>query len=261
MLSGLASLMITSISVEGMPMVNVPQALASYVHACLERDGFAAVPELCAEVEIQELRDILALSMQPLLQQGAPKFARLIERCGPNGGSEVDLIEIFYPSSRAPHLLSTRVFHRCARLARALRPNYELYFDSFITKAPYSQHSVFWHRDANFSPMKRLRAAFMPRVHFWLPVQDVSPANGGLQFIAGSHKEPHILHLREERIVASSLGAGGLTIHLPETLHYSAPNNTGAPRSAWLMTFGRFGALKLGLRKFLKQVPVSSGPP
>jgi hypothetical protein len=241
-------------------MAEVTQALTSHIKACLDRIGFVAVPELFENAAMIELREILDRSIHPIAGRGDHNLARLIERCEPCDESQFDLTEVFYPSSLEPRILSTRVFRRCAELARALDRGYELYFDSLITKTPHSQHSVFWHRDANFSPAKRLRAAFMPRAHFWLPIHDVTPANGRVQFVRGSHKEQNVLHLHEERIVANSILAGGLTIHLPETLHYSAPNITAQPRSAWLMTFGRFGSVKLGLKKLFKRVPAAMSP-
>lgn len=254
----LAWILTTPISLWGMRIVEVTQALSLHIKARLDRDGFVAVPELFEPAEMNELREIIGCSIVPLLNRKQHRSVRLIERIGQDGVPHLDLTEIFYPSVLEPRLLSTRVYQRCAGLARALDQDYARYFDSMITKAPHSQHCVFWHRDASFSPLKRFRAAFLPRVHFWLPVQDVSPANGGLQFIAGSHKEPNVLHLSEARIVANTILAGGVTIHLPETLHYSAPNSSDEKRSAWLMTFGRFGAFKLGLRKFLNKIPASS---
>lgn len=241
-------------------MAEITQALSSQVKARLDSDGFAIMSQLFEDFEMDELREIIDCSIQTIPSRTDHKLARLIGRRAQHDESHFDLTEVFYPSALEPRLLSTQVFRRCAELARALDRSYALYFDSLITKAPHSPHSVFWHRDANFSPAKRLRAAFMPRAHFWLPMHDVSPANGGIQFIAGSHKEQNVLHLHEERIVANSILAGGLTIHLPETLHYSAPNNTGEPRSAWLMTFGRFGSVKLGLKKLFKRIPEPINP-
>jgi ectoine hydroxylase-related dioxygenase (phytanoyl-CoA dioxygenase family) len=48
--------------------------------------------------------------------------------------------------------------------------------------------------------------------------------------------------------VVCPLEAGGATIHLPKTLHYTGPNNTDTTRYAWIVQFGVRGWIPTILR-------------
>ena len=109
-----------------------------------------------------------------------------------------------------------------------------------------------WHQDeAYWNP------AFDPTaLSVWLPLQPATLENGCMQFIPGTHKWPvkphhsinhdprvHGLEIDAEvevdysKAVACPLPAGGCTLHLSRTMHYTAPNKSDVPRRALIMDF------------------------
>lgn len=224
----------------------------------LATDGFAVINALFSPADVDELVHLMDGLLKKLeaLPDGQQPPSRLLYRSVPKDGAstEIDYQEVFYPSSLAPALLGTSVFGRCSELACALGNNYSMYFNSMVIKYPHGETSILWHRDGDYSPLHRFGRS-LGRLSFWVPLQDTSAKNGGLEFISGSHKEKRLLHLSESNRVACTIPLGGVSIHTPRTLHCSGRNASDQRRAAWLLTFGKFGSFKLTLRHFLGQVP------
>src|SRR5215470_7667217 len=84
-------------------------------------------------------------------------------------------------------------------------------------------------------------------------MHDVPVEMGAMQFVPGSHKRGLLPHrhadepadnvlvvdkpVAAKEAVACPLKLGGATFHHFETLHYTAPNTTAAPRLAYPMEF------------------------
>ena len=123
------------------------------------------------------------------------------------------------------------------------------HFDHAIYKSPGSD-AVLRHQDRALSPTGLLERA----VHFWIPLHDVAPENGGMIFVPLSQVSdllPHELVQRSQGVttkvaitgtavvgITKALPLGGLSIHGPCTLHSSAPNYGTAVRKAWILQFG-----------------------
>lgn len=109
-----------------------------------------------------------------------------------------------------------------------------------------------WHQDeAYWNP-----GVIFHSLSVWMPLQEVTPENGCMEFIPGSHHldvlphhhvnhDPRIHalevddgHMDASKAVACPLPAGGATFHYSRTLHYTAPNRSDAPRRALILGFG-----------------------
>jgi ectoine hydroxylase-related dioxygenase (phytanoyl-CoA dioxygenase family) len=232
------------------------------VNRSLENDGFAIIPNVFTKEEIAAVsatvRD-LQQQVEDALERGVtvpftkPAFGVVGAR------QRLEHLEILYPSTWCPVLRESVVYRRCSELAGQLRTGYSLSFDDLFIKQPRNDSVTIWHRDSVGSPLKIFGNIFQRRLHFWVPLQDVTPENGCLEFIAGSHKEPGLITATPGRRISCPMKAGAISIHTSHSLHFSGPNTTEAPRVAWALTFGRLGAGKLLIRRMLKRVPGQLG--
>lgn len=109
------------------------------------------------------------------------------------------------------------------------------------TKAPGGGAAVEWHQDWAFYPHTN-----DDLLAVGLMLEDVTPENGPLQVIPGSHRGPVLSHhmngvfcgavdpddpdFHADRIVTLTGKAGDMTVHHARTLHGSAPNVSDRPR-------------------------------
>ncbi len=117
-----------------------------------------------------------------------------------------------------------------------------LLWNSFVpSKAPKSEGLFGWHQDAAYwqiAPLDKI-------ITLWLAVGDVTPANGGMKFIAKSHDFGQLSHestfdpksmlrrgqritepFSDEATVDGDLAAGEASIHHPLMIQGSGPNGS-----------------------------------
>jgi phytanoyl-CoA dioxygenase PhyH len=253
------------------PAVNPVDA----VHASnsLRTDGFAVVHGVFSPAELgaaEALLDGLFSNFDTLaLHAGRRDFANDIAIARAKAGGR-DQPEVLYPASFDPRLLETAVYRRCALFACALLGPVSRSFDHAIVKSPHNESVTPWHQDAAYiNPWPR--AFQMGRLHFWIPMQDVTEENGCMVFVAGSHKHPLRVHKAmksvenknvlattapaEGRRVACPVALGGFTIHTPRTLHFTGRNATSRPRKAWIIHFSRFGDAEIAVKRLMGRIP------
>ena len=246
----------------------------------LDLNGFAVVRDLFTSDDIREaeiLLDELCVNLQSRPPEG--RDHRFYGEMRPVDGltaqdraDGIDQFEVRYAASFEPRLLETRLFRRCEAYARALCGDVSRSFDHAIIKSARNVTETPWHQDAAFHRFGAARqAARLKRLHFWIPLQDVGPESGCMEFIAGSHRNPLLHHDRfqrssgtmgyattlpdDSRRVACPLSVGGLTVHLPGTVHYCGRNASDRPRKAWIIQFARFGEVQLFFKRLAGWVP------
>jgi len=158
------------------------------------------------------------------------------------------LPEINHAMRLEPRLADTVAFHRCRDLAAQLLSDPpHCVFDHTICKPRHSPSATEWHQDLATAPHLAGRDA----VHVWLPLQDVSEANGCMHFIPDHARHRLVPHeprgsaahalvatgVDASKAVACPISAGMVTVHHLTTLHYTGPNNTNEPRLAWILHF------------------------
>ena len=139
------------------------------------------------------------------------------------------------------------------------------------TKAPGGGQAVEWHQDWAFYPHTN-----DDLLAFGIMLEDVTPDNGPLMVIPGSHKGPLLSHKHEglfcgavhpddplfeqEKAITLTGKAGSMTVHHVRTLHGSAPNMSDKNRlilfyelasgDAWPILGAGSYLHELGQRKF-----------
>lgn len=158
-----------------------------------------------------------------------------------------------------PRLRTAALFRQCKELATELLQTRALYaFDHAIYKEAGGGRTP-WHQDQAYTSS----AVPLSTLHFWIPLHDVTSDQGCMSFIAGSHRGRLLPHrpletsgkshtlvidgVDEASAVECPVRRGGLTVHLPRTIHATGPNRSAAARKVWILHFssgGRFEKLR-----------------
>lgn len=211
-------------------------------------NGFLALPAISTADEVASLHAL---------------FYRLLEsKAGFNEGAQFDLlddsvssglnslVQICDPDNYAAQLRHTIFRINALAIAKQLLgPGAQPAFSHAIYKPAHYGAPTPWHQDDAF------HADFdYPQISIWMPLQDVTPANGCMHFVRGSHRGEllahrpyndntgaHALECRGEvdlgNAVACPLAAGGCTIHTGRTLHYAGANKADQARWAYILAF------------------------
>jgi phytanoyl-CoA hydroxylase len=118
-------------------------------------------------------------------------------------------------------------------------PNIALFASHYISKPPYEGQPVLWHQDGSYWPLEPMEV-----VTLWLALDDSTPENGCMRVIPGTHTMSlqtverrndvaNVLSsgidtalVDEAKAVDVVLKAGGVSIHHPNIIHGSEPNNS-----------------------------------
>jgi ectoine hydroxylase-related dioxygenase (phytanoyl-CoA dioxygenase family) len=169
--------------------------------------------------------------------------------------SDVQILEVEEVTELAPALKESAFFLRALSVTQQiLGRRAKLLYDHCIIKPGRNRKETAWHQDCAYFRRFSLQPK---RLHWWLPLQDVTEQNGCMQFVKRSHlggRLPHVAltkrahSLRTElpgdgEVICCPLRAGGVTIHLPRTVHCTGANETAEPRLAWIVQIGLGGFL------------------
>ena len=233
-----------------------PSVSASQI-ADFQRNGFLVLERITTPEDVEHIAGLL--SGLYARYNEFMRARRAYDLAGETSGLP-RILEINRTLELEPALATTLTFSRCRALAeQLLGKKVEYRFDHTIYKPAFNGAATAWHQDEVYTLDPRLVTA-----HFWVPLHDVSVERGCMHFIPGSHLhgiQPHRRlnghsHVREAvdvdagGAVACPLRIGDATVHVPRTLHYTGPNLTPWPRTAWSLEFGpRRG---LGFRLYAK---------
>jgi ectoine hydroxylase-related dioxygenase (phytanoyl-CoA dioxygenase family) len=163
---------------------------------------------------------------------------------------EATLPQILGPVKYAPELAHFQFRANALAIARRLLgPEAEARGEHAILKPAHIGAETPWHQDeAYWDPGLEYNS-----ISIWFPLQEATVENGCMQFIPGSHRrgvQPHHSINNDPRIhglvidevdptkaVACPIPAGGVTIHHCRAAHYAGPNQTNAPRRAYILIF------------------------
>lgn len=106
-----------------------------------------------------------------------------------------------------------------------------------------------WHQDGEYYPIRPLETLTV-----WIPLEDVTPENGPMRFIPGSHKKHELYshswvegddktinlvcdteHYDEATAESLIIRAGQVSFHDVYMIHGSKPNRTDHPRPAFII--------------------------
>lgn len=209
--------------------------------------GFLVIPRLINDAAVGQLR-----TAYDELMNGAAGDASN-RRLG-------DVVrQIVFPSSYHATFADNparRAAHGVARMLLGREP--EFFFDMLISKAPGAIHATPWHQDYAYAEIPFVPAGSQPLnewVQFWVALDDADEENGCMNFIPGSHLGPlraHYVYAGEpqhdnrmlatedyddSRAVCCPVPAGGCTVHIDGTLHYTGGNHSDRLRRAYIFNF------------------------
>lgn len=228
-----------------------PAALSPAEIQQFRTEGFLVVPELCDADERQRLGATLR---------------RLFEgQVGRAEGNQFDMLsldrevdeaiqpQIVNPNLYAPELLHSPYYHRVHAIARQLLGADACFvFDHSILK-PAGRHAATpWHQDEAHNRDLAFRSN---QISFWMPLQDVTEANGCMRYVRASHHGPLLQHrspnedsrihalevpaeyVDESAAVALPVAAGWCILHDGRTLHSAGANGTASDRLVYVLVF------------------------
>lgn len=229
-------------------------AVPADLPARFERDGFAHVPRLTSDEELEWLRvvfDALFTEKVGGFDGGYFDLSRPYDADG-----EDHLPQVLFPELRVPALQATDYWNNARAVTAAVLGVEEPLLQGWghmIWKPALHGHETPWHQDEAYWEPDLSYVA----VGTWVPLDDTDEANGCMCFVPGSHRGPVRSHrhigddpavhglyaddLDPERDldgwVAVPLRAGGATFHHPRTLHRTGPNATDRQRRAVAVEF------------------------
>lgn len=205
------------------------------------RDGFVALDRPLID---ERARRELARLLDPLLERWSELPApHAQDLAGAYAGASIR--EITLASRLEPRLRRTAAYTAMRDLAAALldRRVVRAHFDHVVAKGPGAPMTS-WHQDIAFDP-----GSDVPMATVWLPLVDVDPASGAMQYLAGTHVGPVLAHeptgrhglqahgVDDAGAITCVVPAGGCTVHMARTLHASTPNTGADTRVAWIVKF------------------------
>lgn len=218
-------------------------------------DGFEVLPSIAGGAEIERLRTVFdEVLVHNVLESSRGTIAieaRALDEADARLRNRAWILlaqgDVYERFASTPVVDAT-----VAHLRSSLGLEAALYEMQLIYKPPRHGAATVWHQDEAYGPAPKA----LERVTLWLPLQDVGTWNGCMSFVPGTHRgrlrphrptgmafgdNPDVLQLEgapaAETVVACPLAVGEATLHLPRTLHYSAPNASGDGRRALVMDF------------------------
>ena len=218
--------------------------------ARFHQDGFTTIPAIADGEEVEQLRGVF----DRLFQTGAgwEKGAQFDLAGTDDNGRPAALPQILNPAQFAPELSAARFRTNALAIARQLLgEETQLWFEHAILKPAHYGAATPWHQD---EAHRDDPGTDYEQVSIWVPLQEASPANGCMRYIAGSHLGPILEHRspnNDPRITALEcigpfdpasatlcpLPPGGAAIHHCRTLHGSGENHSSMPRRAYILAF------------------------
>jgi ectoine hydroxylase-related dioxygenase (phytanoyl-CoA dioxygenase family) len=221
------------------------------------RNGFLAIEQISSPEEICVMRAAYDKIFQ---QKSGRDEGNQFDLAGTDEeNKEAALPQILNPAKYAPELKNTLA----EKNARAFSAQLFSRVADASAMTGGVAHAIFkparvgastpWHQD---------EAYWNPEFHYqslsvWMPLQEATLENGCMQFIPGTHElevlphhsighDPRVHGLEADenigvdfsQAVACPLPAGGCTLHLSRTFHFTGANTSDVPRRALIMSFG-----------------------
>lgn len=217
--------------------------------AFFQENGFLAINEITGQDEVAWMR--LLYDRAFAARVGREEGNQFDLAGSDEEGKEATLPQILRLSRYEPELQNCRYRGNALSIAAQLLGSETKFTgDHAILKPAFHGATTPWHQDEAYWGEEYDYNA----ISIWMPLQEVNSENGCMTFIPGSHRsevmphhsighDPRVHGLEIDEIdtsteVACPLPAGGATIHLSRTMHYTAPNYSPEPRRAYILTFG-----------------------
>lgn len=215
-----------------------------------DRDGYVILRQVLTASAVAELISLLS----PLYENFSELEGKKARDIGKLPDETLKQPEVDRPTRIVPELKECEAMDSLREIAsEVLEVPAHYTFDHSICKMPFSGIATAWHQDQGYLG----KDVKLNSINFWIPLVDVTEANGSLAFVPGSHKgelfphkaldgmHPHVRSLENapENAVTPSLKIGDVSMHHPKVIHGAGPNNTDQPRLTWAVHFSRHGRM------------------
>lgn len=205
-----------------------------------DKNGFIVIPNLYSQTEAAALKQEMQQFIEAVKQEGVAA-----------GKNPEDVVRNGVCLGVAAH---SNLYHQTVADDRLLDilelligPNIEFLSDKAVFKNAKASFSSPWHQDWPY-----WRGSH--KISVWVALDDVSPENGCLKLLPGSHRM-HAAHdgdasdgigfdnrlkpgaVDEGQAVTAEMAAGGAAFFHDLTLHASHPNTAGKDRWIWIPTY------------------------
>lgn len=220
----------------------------------LDADGFLSFEALVSQRSVTELRGVYDRILSRDIAAEGDRWLGGVTR------------QVMFPSKAHPLFHDNEAREATRAIARAAFDGAEpvFAFDQLLFKPAGHPADTPWHQDMAYSRMPFSPKGYPCRglqiLQFWIALDAADTENGCMHFVRGRHHEPLLQHYvvsgtedYEGRLlgivdaqnaldlttaVACPVPAGGATVHLAGTPHYTPPNRSvDRPRRAYIINY------------------------
>lgn len=224
------------------PELDAPYALSSDAREDFERDGHVLLRRVAEPYEVAAYR--------PLIREatfGHSVERRVLEDRDTYGKAFIQVCDIWRKEPKVAGFTLARRFGRIAADLLGVTA-VRLYHDQALFKEPGGGPTP-WHQDQYYWPLEGDRTVTM-----WMPLVDLAPGMGGMEFGSGTQRRPALAELAIsdeseaffQRMAANRvfpvskpvpMAAGDATFHAGWTLHRALPNSSNQMREVMTIIF------------------------
>ena len=220
--------------------------------ARFKRDGYVHLQGVMSETEMKVIDDAYQAFLERRIEVEGRDFNDMTTGEFGTDPTSYAIVNVMLPRKYLPSLQGNLFERRAASIAKQLcGDGMVIDFDQLLAKQPFRQDAVFaWHQDQAYwieTPDRRTATC-------WLAVDDSTLANGCMQFLPGSQREPVRPHrpLHGDREASHTLVTdlrpgetttpveikrGDITVHCEGVLHGSGGNTSASRRRAYIVAF------------------------
>ncbi len=220
----------------------------------LDAKGYLSFDSLLSAESVAELRDVYDRILAREIAAEGDRWLGGVTR------------QVMLPSKAHPLFADNEARTAARDIARVAFDGAEpvFAFDQLLFKPPGHPADTPWHQDMAYSRMPFSPKGYPCRglqvLQFWIAIDAADIENGCMHFVPGRHHEPLLEHYvvsgaddYEGRLlgivdpqntldlasaVACPVPAGGATVHLAGTPHYTPPNRSvDRPRRAYIINY------------------------
>jgi ectoine hydroxylase-related dioxygenase (phytanoyl-CoA dioxygenase family) len=234
-------------------------ALTAEQKTAFARDGFLIYGPLLTPEELEVLRtrvDALASGEGPVAQQVGVRLEEEAQRGGLQGVARRDTVwQITGATRHDPDIARHAANPRILDIVEALlgTPDIKLFADQTLMKPAFHGSPVSWHQDSAYWTTVAPPAL----VSCWVALDDVTPDNGPVMMVPGTHTLGIIDHERRDAFLHARgvdlsgavpvvIPAGACSFHHSLTLHGSGPNHTPYRRRGLVTSYMRADSTWVG---------------
>lgn len=237
----------SELSISALPPLDDAYGISDEDRAAYSRDGHVLLRGVCMPEEVAAYRPALVQAVERYKADYPP-----LEDRDTYGKAFLQITNLWREDEVARQFVMARRFARIAAELMGVR-GVRLYHDQALFKEGGGGYTP-WHQDEHYWPL-----ATDNTITMWMPLVDIEPTMGVMNFASGSHREGYLGNLpisddSERQFQAFvrergysvwegvAMNAGDATFHSGWTLHSALPNTTDRMREVMTIIYFEDGA-------------------